>query len=105
MSINYDRRKNTTLLPFLLQVLVGDSVIHVLRISRSGPSKRGRFLAATGALLLEYYRRTGGLIIDPRAPDQQSTLFFVVILTKTIYRHRINIIIRGYSSRFFICSW
>lgn len=76
MSINYDRRKNTTLLPFLLQVLVGDSVNHVLRISRSGPSKRGRFLAATGALLLEYYRRTGGLIIDPRAPDQQSTLFF-----------------------------
>lgn len=37
MSINYDRRKNTTMLPFLLQVWVGDSVNHVLRSPAPAP--------------------------------------------------------------------
>lgn len=76
MSINYGRRKKTTLLPFFIAGFGRSFCKSRAPDSRSGPSKRGRFLAATGALLLEYYRRTGGLIIDPRAPDQQSTLYF-----------------------------
>lgn len=41
--------------------------------------------------LLEYYRWTGGLIIDPRAPEQQSTLYFCGYLAKTFDMNYINI--------------
>lgn len=105
MSINYDRRKNTTLLPFLLQVLVGDSVNHVLRSPAPAPQNEADSLRRPAPF---YWNIIAGqvdwLSIRGHLINNQH-YFFVVILTKTIYRHRINIIIRGYSSRFFICSW
>lgn len=86
---------------FLLQVLVGVSVNHVFRTPAPAPQNEADSLRRPAPFYWNIIAGQVDWLSIPGHLINNQHCIFVVILTKTIYMQRINIIIHGYCSRFF----